>query len=151
MSTIKGEGQSVARVRSQGLRSRLETKVSTGVRVWTELWARSWVKGLGPSQAACTTGQSPLLLFLIALSLCHGTSVTGWQAGCGQGGNRGQHARTSSFHPWLSPPSTQPGWTPTMAAGGVCGAGGVTEPEQAAMSPTGQLCQLWSCRDKEVS
>lgn len=51
--------------------------------------------------------------------------------------------------PILPPP--QPGWTPTMAAGGVCRTGGVTEPVQTAMSPIGQLCQLWSCRDREDS
>lgn len=38
-----------------------------------------------------------------------------------------------------------------MAAGGVCGAGGVTEPAQTSTSPIGQLCQLWPCRDSEDS
>lgn len=38
-----------------------------------------------------------------------------------------------------------------MAAGGVCGAGGVTEPAQMSTSPTGQLCQLWPCGDRKGS
>lgn len=38
-----------------------------------------------------------------------------------------------------------------MAAGGVRGAGGVTEPVQTSTSPIGQLCQLWPCRDSEES
>lgn len=55
----------------EGLGSRLEGEVRTGIRVWTGFWASQGVKGWGPSQAACTTGQSPLLLFLIAWGLCH--------------------------------------------------------------------------------
>ena len=47
------------------------------------------------------------------------------------------------------PPPPQPGWTPTVAAGGVCGAGGVTEPTQPSSSPTDQLCQLGPCGDRE--
>lgn len=35
-----------------------------------------------------------------------------------------------------------------MAAGGVCGAGGV-KPVQTSTSSIGQLCQLWSCWDRE--
>lgn len=85
-----------------------------GVGVWTGFWAGQGVKGWGPSQAACTTGQSPLLFFLIAWGLCHRTRVTGWEAGCGQGGNRGQYMKTPGFPPWLAPPSTHPSPLPNL-------------------------------------
>lgn len=113
-ASLRTKGQSVPGVGDGELGSRFEGKLRTGVRVWTGFWIGSGVEGCGLLQAACTTGQSPLLLFLIAWGFCHRTSVTGWETGCGEGGNRGQSVKTQGLHPWLSSLSIHPTPLPNL-------------------------------------
>lgn len=54
------------------------------------------IKGWDSSQAVCTAGHGPLLFILISRGVCHGASITGWEAGCRQSEERGQDPKTPS-------------------------------------------------------